>query len=155
MRSKILDSSLDSLLTSSSKKLGKSLMISNRVQILQLSCRHGVTEISKLFEISRSTIYGWAKNFRDGGIEALANRPKHKGGLILKDVHKKEVRRLLSQNPNITIKEVRLYLKDNYDIDICKSAVHNAMHNCGYSYITGRKRHYKQNKAAAEKFKKN
>ena len=45
-------------------------------------------------------------------------------------------------------------IEKKFKLKVSKSSVHNIMKSVGFSYITPRKSHYKQDKIAAENFKK-
>ena len=46
------------------------------------------------------------------------------------------------------------FKRNKFDIEASKSTIHRAMKEVGFSYITPRKNHYKQNKEEAANFKK-
>ncbi len=45
-------------------------------------------------------------------------------------------------------------LKKRFNLEVSKSTVHRAMRSVGFSYITPRQTHYKQDKKESESFKK-
>jgi transposase len=56
---------------------------------------------------------------------------------------------------NLTIIEIKDRLKQNFSLDVSRSTVHRAMRSSGFSDITGRKQHYKQDASIVENFLKN
>jgi transposase len=53
------------------------------------------------------------------------------------------------------LQELALKCQEVFGLTIGKSSIHRALHASGYSYITGRKKHYKSNEKEQEDFKKN
>jgi transposase len=103
-----------------------------------------------------SNIYlSLVKQIKQSAFDGLLNKSKHQDGIKINKVHLEKMSQWLTDNPSLTIKQVSKLLSDNFDIIVTKSTVHRAMQRCGFSYITGRKRHYKQNPAAVKEFKKN
>ena len=88
-------------------------------------------------------------------LDSLRIGSKHKEGIKLKQSHKERIRRWLEKDPNLSIVAVRENLKKQFNLDISKSTVHRAMKSVGFSYITTRQTHYKQDKDEVDRFKKN
>ena len=104
--------------------------------------------------VSRASIYLWSKQLQSGDFEALINKSKHQDGIKVKKEHKKAIKEWLLLEPNLNIIEIKDRLKKEFDLDVSRSTAHRAMKSSGFSYITGRKQHYKQNKTKVENFKK-
>ena len=135
-------------------KMGKAGTTSRKLQAVIASCKHGIKKVSEVMGVSRTSIYLWAKEIKQRNIRALENKAKHKEGLKLKPEHKEKIKEWLLNCPNLTISEVKDRLKGKCGIDVSKSTVHRAMKSSGFSYITGRKQHYKQDKKLVRSFKK-
>jgi transposase len=89
------------------------------------------------------------------GIDSLKIGSKHKDGIKLKIYHKEKIRKWIISNPNITRQEVVQKLQDEFNLKISLSTARRAMKSVGFSYITPRKNHYKQDKDKTDIFKKN
>ena len=87
-------------------------------------------------------------------IDSLTIGSKHKDGIKIKELHKKQIFNWLKNNPNLTIAAVREKVIEKFKVTVSKSTIHNIMKD-NFSYITPRKNHYKQDKERAVKFKKN
>ncbi len=85
----------------------------------------------------------------------MVNAPKHLDGIIVKNEHRQEVKRWLSIDPNITINRVKIRLEEQFGIKISSATTHTIMKAAGFSRITARSVHYKQEKEKLEEFKKN
>lgn len=127
----------------------------NKLKAVISAYDNGIKKVSEVFDVHHTSIHRWAKQVRDGEIEALINESKHKEGIKLKNNHKKAIEHWLKSNPNLSIEDVKNNLKKQFNLSISKSTAHRAMKSSGFSYITPRKRHYKQDKEEATEFKKN
>lgn len=150
----IIDEEVYEAAQEAKRKLGKQGTVAKKVQAVMVAYKHGITKASEILEVSKSSIYYWSKELKEGEYENLINKSKHQDGLKLKKVHKEEMWKWLEESPNMTIKEVRIRLEEELGVQASKSTVHRAMQEGGYAYITPRKKHYKQDKEKVEEFKK-
>jgi transposase len=130
-------------------------VIANRLRAIISAHKHGVNKVSDVLDIDRTSIFRWAKILDNKGFDSLKNSAKHKDGIKLKIYHKENIKKWITNNPNITRQEVVQKLKDEFDLKISISTARRAMKSCGFSYITPRQNHYKQDKDDGVKFKKN
>jgi transposase len=135
-------------------KLGKVGTVSKKLQAIISSYNHGIQKVSEVMNVSRASIYLWSKQLQSGDFEGLINKSKHQDGIKVKKEHKKAIKEWLLLEPNLNIIEIKDRLKKEFDLDVSRSTAHRAMKSSGFSYITGRKQHYKQNKTKVENFKK-
>ena len=124
------------------------------MQAIIASSKHGATKVSEVLGVSRASIYRWIKELKEGGLQAIINKRKHQDGFKLTNQHKEKIKEWLLNRPNISINEVKEKLKQYCKVDVSRATVHRAMRSSGFSYITPRKQHYKQNKSAVAEFKK-
>jgi len=135
-------------------KMGKSATTLKKLQAVIAARKNGIKKVSEVLNIGRASIYLWTKQIKSGDFEKLVNKPKLKDGIKIKKPQKDKIALWLKDNPNLTIKEVQAMIKEKFNIEASKSTIHRAMHRCGFSYITPRQNHYKQDKEKVEKFKK-
>lgn len=150
----IIDKDLCDKAKQAMSKMGKVGTLSKKLQAIISSHEHGIKKVSEVMNVSKASIYLWSKQLQRGDLEGLVNKSKHQDGIKIKKHHKESIKTWLEENPNLTIKEVRILLQDNFDIVVSKSSVHRVIQNGGFAYITGRKKHYKQDKEQVEEFKK-
>ena len=127
----------------------------NKLKALIAANKHGVKKVSEIFNVGRTSIYRWADELNKEGFKYMINDSKHHEGIKLKDCHKSEINKWLNKDPNLSILTVKNKLLKEFDLIVSKSTVHRAMKSCGFSYITPRKNHYKQDKKEVDIFKKN
>lgn len=130
-------------------------IIANRLQAIISAHKHGINKVSDVLGIDRTSIFRWAKKLDNQGFDSLKNSAKHKDGIKLKKHHKDQIFKWIGTNPNITRQEIVQKLKDEFNLKISISTARRAMKSVGFSYITPRKNHYKQDKNESAKFKKN
>lgn len=150
----IIDKELFKKAEASMKKMGKVGTVGKKLNAVIASYKHGIKLASEVMGVSRASIYLWSRQIKEGKIEELRNKSKHQDGIKVKKVHKEAIKVCLTENPGLGIKEVKQLLEEQYNIAVSRSTVHRAMRNCGFSYITPRKQHYKQDKESTEIFKK-
>ena len=129
-------------------------VIANRLKAIIAAYSHGIKKVSEVLDIDRTSICRWANKLNKEGVESLNNIAKHKDGIKLKVHHKKQIAKWIKVNPNITRQSVVQKLKDKFSLEISLSTARRAMKLVGFSYITPRQTHYKQNKNEVTKFKK-
>lgn len=126
----------------------------NKLKAIMASYKHGAKKVSEILDIDITSIHKWTVKLKKDGYKALINRAKHQGGIKLKQVHKDKIKQWIEQDSNISITQVQNKLKKQFNLEVSRSTVHRAMKSVGFSYITPRQAHYRQDKKEADKFKK-
>lgn len=137
------------------KKLGKYAYVGKKLQAVIAASEHGITEVAKIYNISRTTLTSWVKHIKEASIKKLEAPENRKRKSKLNDNHKRQIKGWIANNPNITISQVRLEIENKFGITLSMATVHRAIKSIGMSYITARPRHYKQDAALVAEFKKN
>lgn len=127
----------------------------NRLKAIIASFNHPIKTVADIFDVDSTTITRWANKLKKNGIKGLVNAPKHLDGIIVKHEHRQQVKRWLKVDPNITIGQVQKRLEEQFGIKISSATAHNTMKAVGFSHITARSVHYKQDMEKREEFKKN
>ncbi len=126
----------------------------NKLKAIMASYKHGAKKVSEILDVDITSIYKWTIKLDREGYRSLINQAKHQDGIKLKKIHKERIRKWLEKDPNISITDIKEKIKNQFNIDLSKSTIHRAMKDSGFSYITPRKNHYKQDKEKVENFKK-
>jgi transposase len=126
----------------------------NRLKAIIAAYNHGIKKVSEVLNVDRTSINRWANKLDKKGAESLSNIAKHKEGIILKNHHKEQVRKWVESDPNVSRQSIQKKLEDKFGIKVSLSTVRRAIKHSGFSYITPRKNHYRQNKELVENFKK-
>lgn len=136
------------------KKLKIEGTLFKKLQAVKLAYEHGIKETAEFLNIFPVSIRNWAKLINKGDIGLLKIGTKHQDGIKLKKHHKEKIRGWLAKDSNLSIILVKEKLEKLFGLKVSRSTVHRAMKEVGFSYITPRKNHYKQDKAKLEDFKK-
>lgn len=137
------------------KKLKIEGTLFKKLQAVKLAYEHGIKETSNFLNVFPVSIRNWARLINEGNLDSLKIGSKHKDGIKIKQLHKNQIAKWIKANPNITITSIQQKIKDKFDLEISWSTARRAVKAIGFSYITPRKLHYKQDKVEVDKFKKN
>ena len=151
--SKILDEELVLKAQAALKKLKEKGVVEVRLKAIIAAGKHGIKKVAEVYDINRSSLHRWVALFRDKGVEGLKNVPKPSRSKLSTE-QKGEIRALVEKDSGITIKKLKIAIKEKFNIDIGKSSIHKMLQALGFRHITGRKRHYKSDESLKEEFKK-
>jgi transposase len=116
--------------------------------------------IARLLGRSRRQIQDWAYAYRDGGIDAIhppkspGKRPRVRGEIA----EKLKTRLNAGPTPEDNVctlrgKDVQRILREEMGVKLSLNAAYATLHRLGYSCLSPRPRHEKQDLAAQQKFK--
>jgi transposase len=125
-----------------------------KLQAVKLAYEHGIKETAKFLNIFPVSIRNWARLINRDEIDSLKIGSKHRDGIKLKKHHRAKIKEWLAKDPNTSIADVRTRIKNQFNLEVSESTIRRAMKDGGFSYITPRKNHYKQDKEMVENFKK-
>ena len=137
------------------KKLKIEGTLFKKFQAVKLAYEHGIKETAEFLGVFPVSIRNWARLINKGDLDSLKIGSKHKDGIKIKQRHKSQIAKWIEANPNITIVSIQRKIKDKFDLEVSWSTARRAVKLIGFSYITPRKLHYKQDKIEVDKFKKN
>lgn len=135
------------------KKIGSLGVTANKLQAIISAYTHGIKKVCEVMDVSRDTVYRWMVNYKENGERGLQNDAKLKRSKLTES-QKTIIKEWIETNPNNTLKELVLKCEEVFGLKIGKSSVHRALISLGYSYITGRKEHYKSSETERDYFKK-
>ena len=152
--SKLLDDNILERATVALKDLGKSGMVARKLQAIIAAKEHGITKTAEFYFITKKTLIAWIKDFKFASADALKIQMGRGRKSLLTEDQEDEIRTWIIGNTGITIARLRVMILDKMQIDLSKSTTHRLMQKLGFSYITPRPRHYKQDPKLKEEFKK-
>ena len=115
---------------------------------------HGITEVSKIFNVSRNAITSWIKKVKENPISILEVGEGRGRKNTLSNERLELIKDWIQKNPSMTIKELISEIHTHFDVNLKKSAVHQIIKKLSFSYVTGRPKHYKQDTSKHDDFKK-
>jgi transposase len=150
---KIIDKELVEEAEKALDNLGCDGVVAIRLKAIIASYKHGLKKVSEVYDINRSSLHRWVALFKSGGVESIKNISKSSRSKLNIE-QKNELKLWIEADSGLTIKAIKIKIKEQFDIDIEKSSIHRMIHGLGFSHITGRKKHYKSNQSAQVDFKK-
>ncbi len=152
---KLIDENLFNQAISELNAIGKYAKIALRLQSIISSKKSNILQTAKFLGFDRTSIVRWIKRFKKQGIAGLEDRCGRGRKTIFTNEIKAELKDMIDQDRLITLKKLKLKIEKKFGVTFSMSALHNQVRLLGYSNITGRPQHYKQNNNDLEDFKKN
>ncbi len=116
--------------------------------------------IARMLARSRAFVQRWAYTYRDGGVEALRDKPRGGSRPKIAHEHHARLRARLEAGPRpgdgvcaLRGRDVQRIVREEFETDVSLSSVYRTLHALGYSSLVPRPRHEKRDPAAQEKFK--
>lgn len=129
--------------------------ISVKLKAILALKNHSITKVCDVFSISRNTIKAWVKNFDLYGIDGLSPKERKSRKSKLSESQKEEIGLWIEGNPNLTLKELKLKISKEFEVNITQMGIWKNLKKMNLSYITARPRHHMQDKVKLDEFKKN
>ena len=116
---------------------------------------HGIKRVSEILRINKTSLTFWIKRFDQEGAFGLIPRPKKPRSSVISKEQQEVVSDWIKNDPGLTIDKIKLKIAKELNVRASRTTVHRIMGRIGFSHITGRPIHYKQDKKRLEEFKKN
>jgi transposase len=137
------------------KELGPSGESGRKLQAIISAKKYGISTVSKIYGISRETFMRWLSKFKEGGVEKFKVAKGRGRRAKLSEKQKAELYTLIELDGSIlTAKKLRLIIEERYDVKVSNVTAYRMLINFGFAHITPRPKHYRQDDAKAEEFKK-
>ena len=128
--------------------------VSRKLQAIKSAKEHDISLVAKIYGVSRLSIMNWIRDFESMGAEGLKIKEGRGRKAIVNLEEEEVIRKWLEQDNTITIKVLKLRIENEFGKKIGKTATHDLMKKLGFSYITPRPKHYKQDEEKQLEFKK-
>ena len=135
--------------------MSKNNRIAIRLRAIVSAKECGMKVVAKVFNVTTNTLRLWVKNFKDGGDENLEYKPGRGRKSNLTKENYNTLSNWLKVDCNLTLNKIVEKFEKECGVKTSKSAVHRAIKELNFSYITPRPQHYKQEKNEQNEFKKN
>ncbi|WP_265035308.1 MULTISPECIES: IS630 family transposase [unclassified Wolbachia] len=133
------------------KKYGIRGEIGRRLQAIISAKEYGISKVAKIYRITRTTLMKWIARFKEKGVIGFAIQPGRGPKPKLNEEKKEKIREVIEEDgANLTAKKLQGIVEGMLAIKISESTARRLMKKLGFTYITPRPAHYKQ-----EEFKKN
>ncbi len=152
--SKLVDKELISKAVSGLKMMGNYGKLSIKLKALIACGENSITDVSKIFGVSRYALNEWINTLKNGEVSDLDIKQGRGRGSIISELHHPTIKSWLMNNPQLTTDDVRGMICKNLGIAIGRTATYNLIKKLGLSYITPRPRHHKKDMTTHDAFKK-
>ena len=126
-----------------------------RLQAIISAKSHGIKAVAKIYNISRETLMRWIRRYEAGGVESFAVKAGRGRPCKLSKEQEVELKRYIEKNgATLSAKELSIFVKKIFNINISAITAYRMFKKLGFSYITPRPVHYKQDRTSHEGFKK-
>jgi len=152
---KLIDENLFKQAVRELNAIGKYAKIAIRLQSIISSKEGNILQTAKFLGFDRTSIIRWIKRFKKYGIAGLEDKSGRGRKTLFTNQIKAEIKAIINQDQLITLTKLKLKIEKKFKITFSISALHNQVRLLGYSNITGRPQHHKQDKEKLKDFKKN
>jgi transposase len=117
------------------------------------------TKVCSLIGKTHKSIRRWRKSYEEGGLEALLNIRDGRGRkarLVNKSSFEQDMNALETRQKGgrIRCQDIVDYIAQKHNLTYSRSGMYHILHRFGFSWITSRSKHPKQNQEEQEAFKK-
>lgn len=137
------------------KKLENDIRVLNKLYvILDILHDNSISEITEKHDISQGTVYNWARQFNNGGVDGLSRKSGSKGQSKLTDEEFEQSDLIIQDNDLKTAKEVHHVILSLFHVNYSIRQVERIMKNLGYTYTKPYKIYHKMPENAKDELKK-
>jgi transposase len=112
-------------------------------------------QVAKVFNIATTTLKFWIRTFEESGVEGLKSKVKNPRKPKLTQAQKEQMSSWIQKDPNLTLKQLKSMMMKHFSVEMSLVGIWKNVQKMGFSHITARAVHYKQDKEKLEEFKKN
>lgn len=152
--SKLVDKEVVEKASKSLKELGNYGKLSVKLKAVVACGDNSITQVSKIFNVSRFTLNEWIKSVKIGGVSDLTLKAGRGRNAIVPELYHQEIKSWLLEDSQLTTDAVMIMIKDKFNLNIGRTATYNLIKKLGLSYITPRPSHYKKDESLHDTFKK-
>ena len=152
---KTIDQELVNKALAELKNLKQVVVLSNRLRAIISANQNGIKTVCQVFNTNPSSLHRWVVRFKKNGLNGLMKIKKNQNRSLLKERELLWLAKQIKNNPNLTAISLQKMILEHFAIKLGTSSIYNYIKKLGFSHITARSVHYKQNKEKLEEFKKN
>ena len=152
--SKLLDDAVVEKAKIALRKIGKSALCARKLEAVIAAKKHGITQVAKVYDITRTTLTSWIKHIKSNRIDRLNAPAERKKKSKLNNEQRKQIAEWIVADSQLTINAILIKIEQVFAISMSKSTVHREIQKLGYSYIKPRQKHFKQDPEKVSEFKK-
>jgi transposase len=152
--SKLLDEASQKRAKAELKALGGRGEVANKLKAIIAVKDHGVSQIAKIFNVTRMTLTNWVKAFNNSDPSSLVAKQKNPRDSKISNERMKIIEQWIITDSSMTIRKLCQRILDDFEVVVSMSTAHRVMQRLKFAFITPRPRHYKQDPQSQTEFKK-
>lgn len=138
------------------KKSGVKGEAGRRLQAIISAKTHGILKVAEIYNISRTTLMRWIERIeeKEGKTFALV-QPGRGRKSLLNDSQKNQLKKYIEkEGATLSAKKLQHHIDRTFGVKTSHVTAYRLLKELGFSYITPRPKHHKQDKSTQEEFKK-
>lgn len=126
-----------------------------RLQAIISAKTYGISAVAKIYNISRETLMRWISKVKTGGVKNFAvSAGRGRRSKLNKDQELKVQKYIEEAGAHLSSQKVQIFIRENFNLELSKATAHRLLKRLGFSYMTPRPSHYKQDQSGHAEFKK-
>lgn len=154
-KSELLDEKVEQSARLALKKCSKERLVTKKLEAIIAACKYGISYVARVYDVTDTTLRSWIRRFREDQMERLKAPANRHRKSILNNSDRAVISGLIEQNSQLTGAILRQKILEICGKKISQATIYRELKKLGYSHITPRPQHYKQDKTKVEDFKKN
>jgi transposase len=136
------------------KKCSQEKLVVRKLEAIIAACKHGISCVARVYDVTDTTLRSWIRHFLEDETEHLKAPPSRRRKSILNDDDRTVISGLIKENPQLTGAILCQKVLENLGKKVSPATMYRELKKLGFSHITPRPQHHKQDKEKVEAFKK-
>jgi transposase len=151
--------SADALLALSKKEKNPNKRVRMLAVSLYLEC-HNRAQVARQLKVARRSVNNWVSEYLAHGLSGLKDKPRPGKPSALSIKQKQQLSRFIDNSTQtdkggrLTGMHIKEYIQTEFGVDYHLSHIYKILSKLGYSWITSRSRHPKQQSGVQDAYKK-
>jgi transposase len=153
-KSELLNEKLEKSAKMALKKCSKERIVIKKLEAIIAACKYGISLVARIYGITDTTLRSWIKRFSEDETDRLKAPPSRRRKSVLDANDRAIISDLVNGNLQLTGEMLCQKIHEISGKKVSTSTMYRELKKLGYSHITPRPQHYKQDKEKVEVFKK-
>jgi transposase len=153
-RSALLSEEVEKSARLALKKCSQEKLVVKKLEAIIAACRYGISYVAKVYDVTDTTLRSWIRRFREDRTERLKAPPNRRRKSILDHGDRAVICELIKENSQLTGEILCQKVLEICGKKVSQATMYRELEKLGFSHVTPRPQHYKQDKEKVETFKK-
>jgi transposase len=136
------------------KKCSQEKLVVRKLEAIIAACKCGISCVAKVFGVTDTTLRSWIRRFCEDQTDRLKAPPSRRRKSILNDDDRAIISELIKENSQLTGAILCQKVLEICGKKVSQATMYRELKKLGFSHITPRPQHHKQDKEKVEAFKK-